>query len=139
MHGDLRQAKEGLCYVDLHIPQSVDYHLLCPSKGLNSTFAQLCCNSRICRFWRLVVVLKVVEENCFHVTYILANLITNSIHAWLTKDYRSSGMCFVTYPVPIFSKTLLHVLLSYLMASVYLKKIAAICHFSFIHPILFPS
>ncbi len=25
-------------------------------------------------------------------TYILANLITNSIHAWLTKDYRSSDM-----------------------------------------------
>ncbi len=28
-------------------------------------------------------------------TYILDNLITNSIHAWLTKDYRSSGMYVV--------------------------------------------
>ncbi len=30
--------------------------------------------------------------NWFPFTYILDNLITNSIHAWLTKDYRSSGM-----------------------------------------------
>ncbi len=33
--------------------------------------------------------------NWFLFTHILANLITTSIHAWLTKDYRSSGMCFV--------------------------------------------
>ncbi len=37
---------------------------------------------------RLVVALKAVEVNWF----ILANLITISIHAWLTKYYRSSGM-----------------------------------------------
>ncbi len=30
--------------------------------------------------------------NCSPFTYILSHLITNSIHAWLTKDYRSSGM-----------------------------------------------
>ncbi len=30
--------------------------------------------------------------NWFPFTYILDNLITNPIHAWLTKDYRSSGM-----------------------------------------------
>ncbi len=30
--------------------------------------------------------------NWFPFNYILDNLITNSIHAWLTKDYRSSGM-----------------------------------------------
>ncbi len=30
--------------------------------------------------------------NWFPFTYRLDNLITNSIHAWLTKDYRSSGM-----------------------------------------------
>ncbi len=30
--------------------------------------------------------------NWFHFTYTLDNLITNSIHAWLTKDHRSSGM-----------------------------------------------
>ncbi len=30
--------------------------------------------------------------NWFPFTYTLDNLITNSIHAWLTKDYRSSGM-----------------------------------------------
>ncbi len=30
--------------------------------------------------------------NWFPFPYILDNLITNSIHAWLTKDYRSSGM-----------------------------------------------
>ncbi len=40
----------------------------------------------------LVIVLKAVEINWFPFTYILDNLITNSIHAWLTKDYRSSGM-----------------------------------------------
>ncbi len=45
-------------------------------------------------FWRLRVALKVVEVNWFPLTYILANLITNSIHAWLTKDYRSSGMIY---------------------------------------------
>ncbi len=33
--------------------------------------------------------------NWFPFTYILDNLITNSIHAWLTKDYRSSGMKYV--------------------------------------------
>ncbi len=31
----------------------------------------------------------------FPFTYILDNLITNSIYAWLTKDYRSSGMSLV--------------------------------------------
>ncbi len=46
------------------------------------------CNSRKCHFWRLVV-----EMNWFLFTYILANLITNSIHAWLTNYYRWSGMC----------------------------------------------
>ncbi len=30
--------------------------------------------------------------NWFPVTYLLANLITNSIQAWLTKDYRLAGM-----------------------------------------------
>ncbi len=30
--------------------------------------------------------------NWFPFTYVLDNLITNSIHAWLTKNYRSSGM-----------------------------------------------
>ncbi len=38
------------------------------------------------------IALKAVEMNWFPFTYILDNLITNSIHAWLTKDYRSSGM-----------------------------------------------
>ncbi len=39
--------------------------------------------------------------NWFPITYILDNLITNSIHAWLTKDYRSSGMdvCYLVYIV----------------------------------------
>ncbi len=36
--------------------------------------------------------LKAVEMNWFPFTYKLDNLITNSIHAWLTKDYRSSGV-----------------------------------------------
>ncbi len=35
--------------------------------------------------------------NWFTFTYILDNLITNSIHAWLTKDYRSSGMYMVVF------------------------------------------
>ncbi len=43
-------------------------------------------------FLRLVAALKALEMNWFPFTYILANLITNSIHAWLTKDYRSSCM-----------------------------------------------
>ncbi len=34
-------------------------------------------------FLKIVVALKVVEVNWFPVTYLLANLITNSIHAWL--------------------------------------------------------
>ncbi len=38
--------------------------------------------------------------NWFPFTYILDNLITNSIHAWLTKDYRSSGMPAVIYILP---------------------------------------
>ncbi len=38
------------------------------------------------------VALKVVEVNWFPVDHTLANLITNSIHTWLIKDYRSSGM-----------------------------------------------
>ncbi len=42
-------------------------------------------------FFRLLVALKAVEMNWFPFTYILANLIRNSIHAWLTKGYRSSG------------------------------------------------
>ncbi len=46
------------------------------------------CNSKKCHFWRLVISLKVVKVNWFPIPYILANLITNSIHAWLTKDYR---------------------------------------------------
>ncbi len=48
-------------------------------------------------FLKIVVAFKVVEVNWFPVIYLYANLITNSIHAWLTKDYRSSGMqdiCF---------------------------------------------
>ncbi len=45
----------------------------------------------------LVIALKAVEMNWFPSTYILDNLITNSIHAWLTKDYRSSGMHLVRY------------------------------------------
>ncbi len=34
--------------------------------------------------------------NWFPFLYLLANLITNSIHAWLTKDYRSSAMIHAT-------------------------------------------
>ncbi len=30
--------------------------------------------------------------NWFPVTFLLTYLITNSIHAWLTEDYRLSGM-----------------------------------------------
>ncbi len=37
-----------------------------------------------------------VKVNWFPVTYILANLIINSIHAWLTKDYMLSGMRLAT-------------------------------------------
>ncbi len=37
---------------------------------------------------RVVVILKAVEVNWFHVTHALAHLIINSIHAWLAKDYR---------------------------------------------------
>ncbi len=40
----------------------------------------------------LVLALKVVEVNWFPVTYLLANLITNSIEIWLTKDCRSLGV-----------------------------------------------
>ncbi len=43
----------------------------------------------------VIVALKAVEMNWFPFTYILDILITNSIHAWLTKDYRSSGMTIV--------------------------------------------
>ncbi len=35
--------------------------------------------------------------NWFPFTYILTNLVTNSIYAWLTKDYRSAGMIKVTF------------------------------------------
>ncbi len=35
---------------------------------------------------------KAVKENWFPFTYILSNLIPNSIHAWLSKDYRLSVM-----------------------------------------------
>ncbi len=35
--------------------------------------------------------------NWFPFTYILDNLITNSIHAWLTKDYKLSGMSIAEY------------------------------------------
>ncbi len=45
----------------------------------------------------LVIDLIAVEMNWFPFTYILDNLITNSIHAWLTKDYRSSGMIYVWF------------------------------------------
>ncbi len=38
------------------------------------------------------VISKAVEVNWFPFAYILANLITNSIHAWSTKDYRLAGM-----------------------------------------------
>ncbi len=34
----------------------------------------------------VVIALKAVEMNWFPFTYILDSLITNSIHAWLTKD-----------------------------------------------------
>ncbi len=37
--------------------------------------------------------------NWFPFTHILDNLITNSIHAWLTKDYRSSGMYIVVHSI----------------------------------------
>ncbi len=40
----------------------------------------------------LVVALKVIEVNLFPVTFLLTYLITNSIHVWLTEDYRLSGM-----------------------------------------------
>ncbi len=40
-------------------------------------------------------VLNVIEVNWFPVTYMIANFITNSINAWLTKNYRSSGMFIV--------------------------------------------
>ncbi len=56
---------------------------------------RLSCNSRKCHFWSLVVPLKAIEVNWSPFTYILANLITNSIYAWLTKDFRSSGMFIV--------------------------------------------
>ncbi len=39
--------------------------------------------------------------NWFPFTYILDNLITNSIHAWLTKDYRSSGMLNALKPIKV--------------------------------------
>ncbi len=51
----------------------------------------------------IVVALKVVEVNWFPVTYILANLITNSIHAWLTKDYRSPDMTYEIFLVTTYS------------------------------------
>ncbi len=41
------------------------------------------------------IAFKAVEMNWFPFTYILDNLITNSIHAWLTKDYRS--LCMIHY------------------------------------------
>ncbi len=34
---------------------------------------------------------KAVEVNIFPFTHILANSMSNTIHAWLGKDYRSSG------------------------------------------------
>ncbi len=49
-----------------------------------------------CHFGRPVVDLKAVEVNWFPFTYILVNLITNSIYAWLTKNYRSSGMILIS-------------------------------------------
>ncbi len=65
------------------------------TKVYTPNFVYVIFNSRKCRFWILIVALKVVEMKWYPVTYILANLITNSIHAWLTKDYRSSGMYIV--------------------------------------------
>ncbi len=68
-------------------------HVLCHNKGVNSiNVAYLYSNSRKCHCWKVVVALKVVEVNWFPIIYILANLITNSIHAWLTKDSRWSGV-----------------------------------------------
>ncbi len=50
-------------------------------------FAWLCCKPRKYHFWRLVIALKATEMNWFPFTDTLDNLITNSIHAWLTKHY----------------------------------------------------
>ncbi len=43
-------------------------------------------------FCRVDVAGKAIEVNWFPTTDTFASLITNSIHAWLAKDYRSSGM-----------------------------------------------
>ncbi len=39
--------------------------------------------------------------NWFPFTYIHDNLITNSIHAWLTKDYRWSGMDYAKLEIKV--------------------------------------
>ncbi len=54
-------------------------------------------------FVKLIIALKAVEMNWFPFTYILDNLIRNSIHAWLTKDYRSSVMILVIQIVTWYS------------------------------------
>ncbi len=60
--------------------------------GLSSQYLLKCCNSRKCDFWKVMVALKAVQMNWFLVTHIRANLITNSSHAWLTKDYMLPGI-----------------------------------------------
>ncbi len=97
LHRDLWQIKHGLRYVHLYIYISMWMGVDLTSSMRQERFKfqillNYAINSRKCRFRRLVVALKPVEMNWFPVTYILTNLITNSIHAWLINDYRLAGI-----------------------------------------------
>ncbi len=47
-----------------------------------------------------------VEVNCFHVTHILANLMIDSIHAWLEKYYRLPWPGVYNYGIYLIAETL---------------------------------
>ena len=47
--------------------------------------------------WGVVLDFKTVEVNWFPVTHVLANLITNTIRAWLAIDYNSPSWYGVAY------------------------------------------
>ncbi len=85
MHRVLGQTKEGLSYAHLHIHLNVDEWWLTSSMPQQRFKLQMLLNCAVIQekviFDRIVIALKFVEVNWFLFTDILANLITNSIHA----------------------------------------------------------
>ncbi len=84
-----------ICIHGILVNSDLIYQHLCETEPLYYLFGSSC--KRIMPLCHLVddilvLTLNAVGINWFPFTYILANLITNSIHAWLTRNYRWSGM-----------------------------------------------